>query len=239
MKETPFLSVFKVFALISLLLLGSCKKDSETAPAEPFKVLSSTPANGTTGVSVKPKIVITFNKKPSAATIKGDDFFLIGTDGNEIDCDITYDGVSTVTYTPKTELNSSELYNVSLEKSVAADQTKMTENYKFSFTVERVPFKILSVTPADKSTGAKVNSYVIITFSKKIIPSKTVSARLFVPGVMSSWMVDYNFANTAMRMYPPNLMMNKGTLYNVDFKSVTSADGDVITDFSSTFETEK
>jgi len=239
MKKNLFLSVFNIFALVSMLLLDSCNKDTETVPLEPFKVLTSTPANGTTGVSVKPKIIITFNKKPSAATINGDDFFLIGNDGNEIDCDITYDGASTITYTPKIELNSSELYNVSLEKSIAADQTKMTERYKFSFTVEKVPFKILSVTPADKSTGAKVNSYVIITFSKKIIPSKTVSARLFVTGVMSSWMVDYNFANTAMRMYPPTLIMNKGTLYNVDFKSVTSADGDVITDFSSTFETEK
>lgn len=237
MKKNPYLSVFKAFALISVLLLVSCEKDTE--PAEPFKVLSSTPANGTTNVSVKPKIVITFNKKPSAATIRGDDFFLIGNDGNEVDCDITYDGASTVTYTPKTELNSSELYNVSLEKSVASDQTKMTENYKFSFTIERVPFKILSVTPTDKSTGVKVDSYVIITFSKKIVPSKSVSARLYIPGIMSSWMVDYNFANTAMRLYTPTLKMTKGSIYNVDFKSVTSADGDVITDFASSFETEK
>lgn len=225
-----------------VVLFANCTKKDDLIPEPviPFKVVSVSPSSSATEVKVSEKIIVAFSKKPSAATIKGDDFFLIGKDGNEVDCDFSFDGTATMTYTPKKPLNYDELYKVSLENSVADDKTKMSEYYKFQFTTEVAPLGVVSVTPADKTTTIKADSKIKIEFSKK--PSaKTISGSYFKLTDLDGMPIEVttSFDGTNTITYSPKYPLLDNSTYTIVLDGATAEDQSKLSaKFQSTFKTE-
>jgi hypothetical protein len=165
---------------------------------------------------------------------------LIGKDGNEVNCDFSFDGAAAMTYSPKKPLNYGELYKVSLENSVADDNTKMTEYYKFQFTTEVAPLTIVSVAPIDKTTGIKSDSKIVIKFSKK--PSaETIKGSYFTLTDLDGKPIEvtaaFDGANTIT--YAPKAPFLDNSTYTIVLDGATAEDQSKLSaKLQSTFKTE-
>ncbi len=205
----------------------------------PFLVTIASPAYDATGVKTDAKIVLTFNKKPSDDIVKGTSFSLVGKDGKNTVCTFAYDGNLVLTCTPKEALFSSEKYMVQISKPVAADGTKMASDFSYSFTVEKIPFKIVSVVPANLATGVSVSAKVVITFSKKLNTAVATGGEFALAGmnVPTSSVVTYDGKYTITMT--PTALMAKNTIYSGFVTNLFSEDGDKIAQESFGFTTEK
>ena len=125
---------------ISFVML-SCSKESDPKPVSPFNVVAYSPADKADDVKPDAKIVITYNKKPSAEMIAGKNFILelANSPETQFECSAAYDGSTTISYTPNALLGKGVRYAVVLNYPLAADGTKLQNEFIISFTTALKP----------------------------------------------------------------------------------------------------
>jgi len=232
MKSKVLLSIISLLFISFTILVISCTK--EPVPVTEFKVASVTPATGEAGVKYDSKIVIKFTRKPSAETAAGGGFVLSSKNtGAVFPVDVTYDGANIVTYTPQKTMVSQLEYKIDL-KGVTADDKTVLPDFTSGFTVEKVPFKILSIVPADKATGVSINAPIVITFTKRV---KAPTCAFGTGGATISFTTTLS-TDGRIVTFTPKDPMKKNSLYGGIFVGATANDGDILPDYSFEFTTE-
>lgn len=237
MKSRVLQLVLSTLFIVFFIL--SCQKDSE--PESPFLVESVTPVDKGVAVKTDAKIVIKFNKKLSNSAQTGTGITIVDKDNKTITYTASYDGANTLTLTPKEALNSSEAYKVVVKGATAEDNT-IVADFTSSFTVEKIPFTIISITPADKATGVGVNTKIVIVFSKKLNAAIANGSEFAVAGMNVTTGFDTTFDGKMTITMTPKTPMAKNTLYTVfisDLNALYSLDGDKLEKVNINFTTEK
>jgi len=149
-----------------------------TAPT----VLSTTPANGATGVAVNTSITATFSENVNASTITTPTFIVGGHSGTT-----TYSG-TTATFTPSSNLLYNTIYTATITTGVRDSAgIAMASDYTWSFTTGAGPDTtaptVLSTTPTHGAIGVVINTSITATFSENVDASTITTATFTVGGV--------------------------------------------------------
>jgi len=165
---------FNYFKWLSLLLLviatGSCKKVIEEpgvigiCPA----VLSTSPVDKATNVSLYTKVDAIFNKALNAATVNTNTFTL-KQGATLVPGLVTYTGV-TASFTPATSLTANTVYTATITTGVRDPQNNaMISDHVWNFTTgapDVVPPTVIATDPLNAAIGVAFDKKVSATFSE-------------------------------------------------------------------------
>jgi hypothetical protein len=169
-------------AVLSLLFAGC------PCMTNPPRVLSTSPADGATGVSAGTSITVTFDRPADPNSLDG---FI----QPEVTFSFTWSQNNTVvTVTPDSPLSKDTLYSATITACRFGDGCSLSAPVTFSFTTgggtspngctlpEAAPgsFAISSISPCDGDTNVSLNASIVIDFNRAADPS-TLSA------VMRPW----------------------------------------------------
>ncbi len=145
----------------------------------PPTVLSTTPANGASGVNVAGVVSATFSLNLDPATVNAGTFTVSGLPGT-----VSYDQASrTATFTPRSALSFSTGYTATLSSGIrSAGGHALSAGASWSFTTaappDLTPPTVISVAPANGATVVGVKSRLNVVFSEPLNPA-TVDATTF------------------------------------------------------------
>ncbi len=176
--------------LLSIILFAGCTKSElkdpetgkETDKVAP-SVLSVTPLNNTSAVSVSSGVTITFSEAMLEGTINSESFTVTaGT--TTVPGIVTYQG-NTATFTPGWTFTGNTVYTCTVTTTVKdlAGNT-LASNYTWTFTTAALadvtPPSILSVTPAANSSAVSTSINPSISFSEAINAATVTSSSFIV-----------------------------------------------------------
>lgn len=164
-----------IFLLLLMVFASGCKNVDELAGTTDLCpiVVSTTPANNDTAVSVFTQVTATFNKEMDASTINTTSFTLKqGT--TVVPGVVTYAGL-TATFTPIDPLAYNKVYTATMAKGVKDPANNaMIADYVWTFTSgslsDNVIPIVISTDPADDATGVALNKKISATFSEAMNP---------------------------------------------------------------------
>ena len=181
----------------------------------PPTVTSTSPATGATAVTINTAITATFSKPVDPATVTASTFTLMN-GSNPVTGTVTSSG-STATFTLSSSLEYNNAYTASITNGVKdLLGNAMAATYTWTFTTgaapDTTPPTVVSVYPADASTGAGLKSPITATFSETLTSSTANSATFtLMNGATSvSGAVTYS-ATTAT--FTPSVPLISNTLY--------------------------
>jgi len=145
-------------------------------------VISTSPANSTTGVPITSVIIITFSETIDPSTFSSSTFTLIN-GGSNVEGTITVNG-ALATFTPSSNLAYSTNYTGTITTGVRdLAGNAMAVNYIWSFTTgaasDTTPPTVTAVSPGDKATNVSILSTVTATFSEAI-DNSTINTSTFI-----------------------------------------------------------
>jgi hypothetical protein len=148
-----------------------------TGTGTPPVVMSTTPANGTSDVSVATTVKATFDRDMQASSLTTSSFTLTPQLGNAVAATVTYDAASdTATLTPSAALDPTRTYTAALTTAVkGADGTSLAAAKTWTFTTADA-LSVTSKTPAASATGVSPGAIVRAVFSRGIDPTSLTSA---------------------------------------------------------------
>ena len=191
-----------------------------TAAAAP-SVVSTSPANGATGVPTNRSVAASFSEAMNPATISGTSFTLTAPGGVIVPGAVVYAvSGSAAIFTPTAALAANTLFTATITTG-AQDLAgiSLASNFVWTFTTGSAPDNtnptVISTVPANGATGVPINQAVSATFSKGMNPL-TISAATFTltgPGTTAvTGLVTYSgVGNTATFTPAANLLPS--TLY--------------------------
>ena len=101
------------------------------------------------------------------------------------------------------------------------------------------PPSVLSVAPANATTGVGVNGVVVVTFSAAVDPISVTGSTIMISGASQTVVpssISFNAGNTAVTI-TPQAPLPAGTLMTVAINGVTDPEGNAVASSSSTFST--
>ena len=163
-----------LLAFVLVALAAGCGREQATSPPFPI-VVSTSPANGATGVILNTTVTATFSSVMAPGTINTTTFTLMGPAGAVAGA-VAYSG-TTATFTPSASLAASTLYTGTITTG-ATDPggNALAANYVWTFTTG-LPI-VISTVPAAGATAVPVNTTISATFSEPMNPA-TINAGTF------------------------------------------------------------
>ena len=141
-------------------------------------VLSISPSNGSSGVSVNSSIIITFNEPIDPTTISTATVpVLVSGFSGVLAGNYTFDSTGTVlTFTPLSPLPQNATIVVQVYSSAILDLSGNPSNYAYStFSTgagsDATGPSVVSVTPQNGATGMGANVAIVLTFSESLNPN--------------------------------------------------------------------
>ncbi len=132
-----------LIALLAIALVGGCSKSNNSTNDNAgaggggntaFQVVSISPTDAATGVSVNAKVIATFNKDVDPASVTATSFVVNGASGTR-----TVDK-NTVTFTPTGSYGSGQSYTVQLTTAITSSSgDALQSSFDVSFTTAVVP----------------------------------------------------------------------------------------------------
>jgi methionine-rich copper-binding protein CopC len=192
-------------------------------------LLSTSPLDNATGVSISSNITMTFNEPIKAGT--GNIVISNGTDIRTIDvADSSQVTISnaTVTINPTTNLNGNSSYNIQMASGVIKDLNNnpyagISDTTTFNFTTADVSNPVLSsTTPVNNATNIALTSNIVMTFSEPVkagtgnILIKTGTTTVQTISVADTARV--TFSGTTMTIDPAT-DLSDNTTYNIQMAS--------------------
>src|SRR5271168_5190775 len=144
-------------------------------------VISTVPANATTGVPVNTLISATFTEPMNPATINGATFTVTGPGATPVAGAVTFAG-STATFTPTAVLAASTLFTATITTG-AKDPAGvgLGANFVWTFTTAPPP-TVVSTVPTNGATAVPVNTPITATFSEAMNAATITAATFTVTG---------------------------------------------------------
>jgi hypothetical protein len=208
MRHTP-----ASLAFVSLAALSACGGGGGGGgggPGTAPTVVSTTPANGATGVATSSPLTVTFSQTMDCTTITASTFgAAVG--GVAIPGTVACSG-ATATFTPTAALIAGTSYAAAVLAGVK-DPTglALAATYSWSFATDTTP-TVVSTTPANGATGVSVSSVLSVTFSQAMDCSTITAATLgasvggvAVPGAVT--------CSGATATFTPSASLTAGTSY--------------------------
>jgi hypothetical protein len=145
-------------------------------------VVSTVPANGTSGVSVNTTVTATFSRAMNASTISPATFTLTGPGVTAVAGGVGYAG-TTATFTPGAPLAINTLYTATITTG-AQDPTgsALAANFVWTFTTSPPP-NVTSTSPVSAATNVPVNQKVTATFNQPMNSATILAAGTFTLAV--------------------------------------------------------
>ena len=169
--------LFIVISMMSIML-------SSANAADPG-ILSVSPANGGSGISITTQVVVIFSVNMNASTINSSTFELRGKGNNAVSAIISYDAtLRKAILTPVSPLAYETSYKATVKggKNGVKDAAgnNMKGDYEWSFTTvpapDVTPPFIKSVEPGNGAGGINLNSEVSAKFSEDMNPGTITTA---------------------------------------------------------------
>ena len=166
-----------MFAILLAVFIAGCEKDKfvETVGVCPL-VVSTSPANGDTLVSLNKCITATFNEKMNPATISPSSFTLLEStkgSGTEVLGTLTYDKTNaTISFTPTTKLSPNATFIGRIKSSVKDLMgNSLQTDYVWTFsTGATLSPTVISTNPVNNATGVILTKKITATFSVPMDP---------------------------------------------------------------------
>ncbi|MEO5904907.1 MAG: Ig-like domain-containing protein [Gemmatimonadaceae bacterium] len=198
-----------------------------TAPT----VVSTVPADGAIGVSPTAPISAKFSEPMDISSINATTFTLQTTSGQSpVSGTITFDNASsTATFTPSSSLASATSYTATITTGARdVSGNALAANKVWSFTTaDIVKPTVLSVSPANNSSGVATTTTVQVTFSEPMASSSITTTTVTLTNTLTNALipasVSYNTA-TNVATLTPTASLAGGTNYTV---TVTTGATDV------------
>ncbi|MBK8404349.1 MAG: Ig-like domain-containing protein [Saprospiraceae bacterium] len=171
--------LFTLFAIASLALMASCKKDDfiDIKGLCPL-VISTDPANGETGVARDKVITITFNEEMNPSTINSGNITITGL--SQITGVLTYSG-NTASFNPVQDLEPNTTYTGRVTRGVKDIRGNALQvDYVWSFSTGITLSPIVIVTdPFNNEKNVALDKVIRATFSE-VMDASTFSASSFI-----------------------------------------------------------
>ena len=239
-----------IVGMLLAVFLTGCGQEAVNLPdtTRPT-VVSTTPAQGATGVSVATAPTATFSKAMNSATINATTFRLTGPGGAAVAGAVSYAATGSIaTFVPSASLATSTTYVATITtgaQDTASPSNSLLANYVWTFTTSPAATVIVPVVtgsnPANGATGVALTTAFSATFST-VMNSSTLNAntlKLSGPGgVAVSGTVAYTQAGS-VASFTPTLPLANNTTYvaTVTTGAQSQAGVALATNFVSTFTT--
>lgn len=222
-------------AVAIIVLLAACKKDTYEEKVVLCPLVESTnPADQATNTPAGQIITVEFNKELDPATINTTSIIVEGVTGN-----VSYSGV-TATFTPSAPLAVNSTFIGRVKTSVKDVQgNALQEEYFWTFsTAATISPIVVTVNPADSSTGVVINQNLSATFNMAMNPAtiNTNTFTLMQAGNNITGTISYN-GNKAG--FNPSVDLSPNTEYTATITTAaqnTFGEG-IATDYVWTFTT--
>ncbi|MGO4258633.1 peroxidase family protein [Marmoricola sp. RAF53] len=191
------------------------------------EVISSTPANGATGVSLTNDLTVTFDEPVTG--ISGTSVILRNPAGATVASALTFNNATrTLTINPNANLAAGTTYTLTLLGTLpngtagirnAANLRLANTTITFTTLADTTAPTITSINPANGSTGVARNTTVVITFSEPVQAASTNNVQLRFPGLLGiptlvAGTVTLNAAGT-QATFRPTLNLGANVLYTL------------------------
>ncbi len=203
-----------------------------TAPGPAPTVTAVMPANTSTGVAISSTVTATFSEAMNASTITGSTFTLTPQGGSAVAANVSY-AANVATLTPTLPLANNTTYTATITTGVQSSSgSALAANYTWTFTTVAAtaqPPSVTSVTPANGSTTAAINTTLTATFNEAMDPT-TITGSTFTltgPGNASvQGNVSYNAGTSVATLTPTGNLFNN-TLYTATISTSVMSSGEV------------
>jgi hypothetical protein len=190
---------------------------------------------------VNPQVVIVLNE-PVLADSVGTDAIVLSGGGVAVPGTIALDTSGTqIIFTPSSLLSPSTTYTVTLG-NFTDTQGRSVAPFTSTFTTgtsgvaDNSQPTVVSVSPADASTGIQVNSPIVLTFSKAVNPISVNNADISISGPTGAIPGTYT-TNGAVVTFTANSFFQQNSTIHVLVSSVLDFAGNTNVPFASSFTT--
>ena len=162
------------FVLLMVALIAGCVKDdfAEIVGVCP-EVVSTSPIDKATGVSLSKVITVTFNEQMNPATITATSFTIHGL--SPVAGTITYND-KTASFTPTNPLTANVTYTGTIKTSVKDMMgNAIQKDYVWTFSTDATPAVTLT-SPFNNEAGVLLNKVITAQFNMAMLPSSLLGA---------------------------------------------------------------
>jgi RHS repeat-associated protein len=205
-------------------------------------VVSVSPVNGATTVSVSSPIALTFNEAVDATTTN-DTTVPISVNGAVLAGSYTQDGTGTiVTFTPLSPFPGNMTVTVQVNSGLLDLSGNASNAFSSTFTTgtgtDTIAPVVTLVTPQNAATGIGLNAVVVMTFSKSLNPGtiNTNNFALLANGNPLGISISTSADNQVVTLTPYGLPVSN-TITVLVTNGVTDLSGNVLASFQSQFTT--
>jgi N-acetylneuraminic acid mutarotase len=155
-----------------------------TADATPPAVVSTTPSDGETNVSLYDPLVVRFSESVNPASVTAGSFTLLGFGGAQVDGDLSVSQTGLeVNFAPASPLESNQAFTATLTTAITdLSGNPLAADYSWTFQTgvgDTVPPTVASTIPAPGAVNVSPDSSIMVTFSEPIYePSITTNSFL-------------------------------------------------------------
>lgn len=181
-------------------------------------VISTTPVNGATGVSLATAPTATFSTAMSASTINSSTFTLAAPGGAAVAGTVSYVTTGSVaTFTPTTPLTANTTYVATITTGAQnLAGTALASNTTWTFTTAQPPTAptVISTIPVNNATGVPLNQTLSAVFSKAMNAAtiSTTTFRLTGPsGTVIAGTVGYTASTNTATFTPSGVLLPSST----------------------------
>lgn len=189
MRKYRALFVCFLAALLAVYVVG-CGQETVSLPG----VVSVTPAQGATNVTVSTPVTATFSVEMSSSSISTSTFTLTGPGGTSVAGAVAYSS-KTATFTPTVALSYSTTYTATITSGARTPGgAALIGPYVWSFTTITPPPVVVSTLPANGATNVPIGQVVSATFNEAMTTStiNTATFSLIGPGGPVAGSVSYS-----------------------------------------------
>ena len=138
-----------------------------------FTLVSTSPANSATNVSVTSPVTFTMSNLINTASVNPNTVYVYASNNNQVVAGTYSVSGAAVTFTPLTQYPANIVMGMCVN-GLTDEAANAAASQCFSFTTSSVPDNTaptVTITPANGATNVGLNSQVVLTFSKSINPA--------------------------------------------------------------------
>ncbi len=204
-----------------------------------FTVVSTSPANGATNVSVTSPVTFTMSNLIDAASVNPNTVYVaVNSTGQVVAGSYSVSGAA-VTFTPLTQYPGNTLMNMNVCNLMDDAGNSDCQGYSFTTanTIDKTP-PTVTISPANGASTVGLNTQIVLTFSKSINPSTITAITLALFNGDSAINYGYSISrdNRTIILNPGGTAFTPGATITIELSSgIQDLSGNALANTSSQF----